>query len=355
MAKTPEFNSSKLISEEEVALIARLDPFVDQLRVKIFRSLEEDQLWQPEDYVKYGYRDPRSEVEAFDSDLKYGFERLSDQEMFVFVGNMLTEAGLSNFTGYISSVQGLPLDENESNAFIRSVGAWSAEESRHDEWGGTMLERSERVDLRRFGISRQLFMQDGIDIRAKRSILKTFVYTSFQEQATRISHHSMARIFKEREMPYVVTKVMRMIGSDETLHGQFYALVIAEALKLDPNVTMEAIAYMLHTGITMPASQMRELGQEPGELFDHFSYAAQETGVYDFADYVKIWNVLFKIWKLEEIPDENLSELSLNYRSFIEKRMQTLNKAAGRRPNPIASDNAVLDGEYPWLVPSKAA
>ena len=55
----------------------------------------------------------------------------------------------------------------------------------------------------------------------------------------------------------------------------------------------------------MPAHFLRETGGAIGELFSHFSDAAQRVGVYTTYDYIEILESLLKSWRIEHISDLN--------------------------------------------------
>lgn len=55
----------------------------------------------------------------------------------------------------------------------------------------------------------------------------------------------------------------------------------------------------------MPAHLMRESGQKAGELWSHFSDAAQRCMVYTAQDYIDILKELLEDWKIEHINGLN--------------------------------------------------
>uniref|UniRef100_A0A3Q7GQ36 Stearoyl-[acyl-carrier-protein] 9-desaturase n=1 Tax=Solanum lycopersicum TaxID=4081 RepID=A0A3Q7GQ36_SOLLC len=95
-----------------------------------------------------------------------------------------------------------------------------------------------------------------------------FVYTSFQERATFITHGNMARLAKKSGGP-VLARICGTVAADEKRHENAYTRIIEKLLEVDPNTTIEAIASMMRKRITMPLHHMND-GQDPN-LLDHFS------------------------------------------------------------------------------------
>lgn len=129
-----------------------------------------------------------------------------------------------------------------------------------------------------------------------------YVYTSFQERATFISHGNTARLAKDRGDP-VLARICGTIASDEKRHENAYARIVEKLLEVDPTGAMLAISDMMRKKITMPAHLMYD-GQDP-HLFEHFSAVAQRLGVYTAEDYADILEFLIGRWKLEKIGGLN--------------------------------------------------
>ncbi|KAL4336500.1 hypothetical protein AHAS_Ahas12G0016400 [Arachis hypogaea] len=127
-----------------------------------------------------------------------------------------------------------------------------------------------------------------------------FVYTSFQERATFISHGNTARLAKENGDP-VLARICGTIAADEKRHENAYTKIVEKLLEVDPTETVVAISNMMRKGITMPAHLMQD-GKDP-RLFNHFARVAQRLGVYTVADYADILEFLIDRWKLEKIQD----------------------------------------------------
>ena len=125
-----------------------------------------------------------------------------------------------------------------------------------------------------------------------------FVYTSFQERATFISHGNTARLAKENGDP-VLARICGTIAADEKRHENAYVRIVEKLLEVDPTGAMMAISDMMRNKITMPAHLMHD-GRDP-HVFDHFSAVAQRLGVYTTGDYAGIIEFLIERWRLEEL------------------------------------------------------
>ncbi|XVF84260.1 hypothetical protein PTKIN_Ptkin17bG0018900 [Pterospermum kingtungense] len=112
-----------------------------------------------------------------------------------------------------------------------------------------------------------------------------FIYGSFQERATFISHGNTARLAKEHG-DINFAQICGNIASDEKRHETAYTKIIEKLFEIDPNGTVLAFADMMKKKITMPAEFMFD-GQDDN-LFDHFSAVAQRHGVYTAKDYADI-------------------------------------------------------------------
>lgn len=125
-----------------------------------------------------------------------------------------------------------------------------------------------------------------------------FVYTSFQERATFISHGNTARLAKDRGDP-VLARICGTIASDERRHEFAYSKIVEKLLEVDPTGAMLAIADMMRKKITMPAHLMYD-GEDP-KLFEHFAAVAQRLRVYTAHDYADILEFLIGRWRLEKL------------------------------------------------------
>ncbi len=125
-----------------------------------------------------------------------------------------------------------------------------------------------------------------------------FVYTSFQERATFISHGNTARHAKNFGDAKLAT-VCGLIAADEKRHENAYSKIVEKLFELDPEGAMLAFADMMRKKISMPAHLMYD-GQNE-QLFDDYSLVAQRTGVYTARDYADIMEHLVNRWNVASV------------------------------------------------------
>jgi acyl-[acyl-carrier-protein] desaturase len=214
--------------------------------------------------------------------------------------------------------------EGKGNAWSKWVRQWSGEENRHGDALNKYLYLSGRVNMREIEITTHHLISDGFDIGTDRDPYKNFVYTSFQELATYISHNRVAKIARE----YGNTQLARMckiISGDEMRHHKAYCTFVDEIFKIDPSNMMIAFKEMMVNKIVMPAQYLRESGQSIGSAFEDFSDSAQRLGVYTAQDYIDIMQKLIEIWDIASI--KNLTDEAEKARDYLMKlpaRMQRI-------------------------------
>ncbi|XP_015168550.1 stearoyl-[acyl-carrier-protein] 9-desaturase 6, chloroplastic-like [Solanum tuberosum] len=212
---------------------------------------------------------------------------------------MLIEDDLPTYQTAINTFDGVR-DETGSSPCPWAIWtrAWSAEENRLIDLLRTYLYLSGRVDMLMVKKTLHYSIGAGIDIGAENNPYMGFVYTSFQERATFLTHGNMARLATEGEDP-VLARICGTIAADEKRHENAYTRIIEKLLEVDPNTTMIAIANMMKKRITMPLHLMYD-GQDPN-IFEHFSAISQNQGVYTSRDYAEILEFFITKWELEKL------------------------------------------------------
>jgi acyl-[acyl-carrier-protein] desaturase len=74
--------------------------------------------------------------------------------------------------------------------------------------------------------------------------IKNFVYTSFQELATYVSHNRVAQMAKKYG-DNKLSKMCKMIAGDEMRHHHAYSEFVSAIFKVDPSEMMIAFQYMM--------------------------------------------------------------------------------------------------------------
>lgn len=100
-----------------------------------------------------------------------------------------------------------------------------------------------------------------------------FIYTSFQERATFVSHGATARLARAAGDPSLAT-LCGTIAADERRHETAYKKIIGKCFDLDPSGAMLAFGDMMQKQIVMPAHYMFD--GESDTLFKDFSEVRNE-------------------------------------------------------------------------------
>nr|HPH22662.1 acyl-ACP desaturase [Chitinophagaceae bacterium] len=220
------------------------------------------------------------------------------------------------------------------------IRMWTAEENRHGDLLNKYLYLSGRINMRQMEISTQYLIADGIDTGAARDPYKNFVYTSFQELATNISHRRTATLAKQHGND-VLSKMCGVIAADELRHARAYKSFITKIFEIDPSEMMLAFEDMMRKKIIMPAHFLRQQGEKIGTTFTHFSDAAQRLGVYTSMDYTAILESLIKEWNIENIGNlTGAAEKGRDYLMALPARFKRISERGLKAP---------LEYKYNWV------
>ncbi|MBY8964002.1 acyl-ACP desaturase [Flavobacterium sp. D11R37] len=268
-----------------------IDTFVDNYLVPV------EKIWQPSDLL------PDSQNENFPEDLKELREIAKDLPYdfwVVLVGDTITEEALPTYESWLMDVEGINQVESGGNGWSKWVRHWTGEENRHGDTLNKYLYLSGRVNMREVEMTTHHLINDGFDIGTDRDPYKNFVYTSFQELATYVSHNRVSQIAKKFG-DNKLSKMCRLIAGDEMRHHLAYSEFVDRIFKVDPSEMMLAFQHMMKLKITMPAHFLRESGQKISGAFEQFSDSAQRIGVYTAQDYVDILRKLIEKWQIDKI------------------------------------------------------
>lgn len=294
-----------------------------------------DEMWQPADLL------PDSSRDTFFSEIKelqQSAEGLSYDLVAVLIGDTITEEALPTYESWLSMVDGI--SRSEDGGWMKWVRHWTAEENRHGDLLNKYLYLSGRVNMRMMEVSTQYLIADGFDIGTGHDPYRNFIYTSFQEMATNVSHRRVASLAK-RDGDTLLSKMCGVIASDEARHAKAYKFFMSKIFDVDANEAMLAFEDMMRKKIVMPAHFLRELGTMIGQTFGHFTDAAQRLGVYTAVDYVDILRSLIEEWEIESRQD--LNEAGEKARDYIMKLPDRLLRIAERMKNPG------LEYKFSWI------
>jgi acyl-[acyl-carrier-protein] desaturase len=307
----------------------KIDNIIDEFLKKI------DTNWQPADFL------PDSSSENFTTELKELQEQckgLPYDYLAVLVGDVITEEALPTYESWLMDVEGIT--KHDPQGWAKWVRMWTAEENRHGDLLNKYLYLSGRINMRQMEISTQYLIADGFDIGTSTDPYKNFVYTSFQEMATNISHRRTASLAKKHGNVQL-SKICGVIAADEARHAKAYKSFISSIFEIDPSEMMVAFEYMMRRKIVMPAHFLRQAGEEIGDTFSHFSDAAQRLGVYTSWDYTDILDTLLTDWNIGNIT--GLDDRGEKARDYLMALPERFRKVAGR------GIKAPLEYEFNWI------
>lgn len=291
--------------------------------------------WQPSDFLPDSTRDTFfQEIK----ELQESAKGLSYDLVAVLVGDTITEEALPTYESWLTMVEGVDLAEE--GGWMKWTRAWTAEENRHGDLLNKYLYLSGRVNMRAMEVSTQYLLADGFDIGTGTDPYRNFIYTSFQELATNVSHRRVASQAKKHG-DTLLSKMCGVIASDEARHAKAYISFISKAFEVDASEAMIAFEDMMRKKIVMPAHFLREVGLKIGQTFGHFTDAAQRLGIYTAIDYVDILRDLIEEWKIASIPD--LNEAGEKARDYVMALPDRLIRVADRMKNPM------LEYKFSWI------
>ncbi|MDL1913178.1 MAG: acyl-ACP desaturase [Bergeyella sp.] len=299
---------------------SKMDDFI----VKYLTPVEE--IWQPSDFLPDSSKD--SFKEEIDELREFAYEMPYD--LFVtLIGDCITEEALPTYESWIMGIEGI--NQQENCAWTKWTRAWTAEENRHGDLLGKYLYLCGRVDMREMEITTQHLIKDGFDIGTETDPYKNFVYTSFQETATNISHRRVGSLAKQSGNKKLA-QMCGVIAADEARHAKAYKFFVSRIFEMDTSEMMNAFESMMKSKIVMPAHLMRESGQKVGELWQYFSDAAQRCRVYTAQDYIQIFKELITEWKIENLS--GLTDSAERARDYLLKMPERLQRITDRMQIP---------------------
>ncbi|XP_042381306.1 stearoyl-[acyl-carrier-protein] 9-desaturase, chloroplastic-like isoform X1 [Zingiber officinale] len=278
-------------------------------KIEIFKSLEDwaesnilvhlkpvEKCWQPQDFLP----DPSSEGFYEEvSELRERCKEIPDDYLVCLVGDMITEEALPTYQTMLNTLDGVRDETGASpTSWAIWTRAWTAEENRHGDLLNKYLYLSGRVDMKQIEKTIQYLIGSGMDPGTENNPYLGFIYTSFQERATFISHGNTARHAKEHG-DLKLAQICGIIASDEKRHETAYTKIVEKLFEIDPEGTVLGFADMMKKKISMPAHLMYD-GRD-SNLFEHFSAVAQRLGVYTAKDYADILEFLVNRWKIGDL------------------------------------------------------
>jgi acyl-[acyl-carrier-protein] desaturase len=300
------------------SLESRVESFMDEYLIPA------DKIWQPSDFL------PNSQEDTFFEEVRE-LRELAKELPYDFwvalVGDTITEEALPTYESWLMDVEGINQVEGKGNSWSKWVRQWTGEENRHGDTLNKYLYLSGRVNMRQIEITTQHLISDGFDIGTDRDPYKNFIYTSFQELATYVSHNRVAKLARGYGN-IALSKMCRIISGDEMRHHRAYSTFVSEIFKVDASNMMIAFKEMMVHKIVMPAMFLREQGQTIGAAFEDFSNSAQRIGVYTAQDYIDIMQKLIEQWDIANMT--HLTEEAEKARDYLMKLPARMERVSQR-------------------------
>ena len=287
-------------------LLRELDQVVEG---ELNRHLGVAKEWFPHDYV------PWSEGRSFDGLMggepwRESDSAISDVARSALIVNLLTEDNLPSYHHEIALIFG------RDDAWGDWVHRWTAEEGRHGIAMRDFLLVKRMVDpvaLERF---RMTHMSQGYESAHSGELLHSLAYVSFQELATRVSHRNTGKYTDDP----MCEQLLSRIAADENLHMIFYRNLLAAALQVAPDQTMQAILEVVK-GFQMPGTEI------PG--FQRKAVEMAVAGIYDLRQHKDdVVMPVLRFWKVFEL--EGLSPEGEQARTELAGFLENLEKQALR-------------------------
>jgi len=348
MSLEERLKKTQFLYPKHVEVLEDFSPMVDDMVDNILLETGEKS-WQPQDFLpdltKDTWLDETKELREMAAEVP-------DDLLVVLIGDMVTEEALPTYQTLLNTFEGCddPTGTTES-AWARWSRGWTSEENRHGDLLNKYLYLGGRCDMRSIEVTIQHLITNGFNPGAQKDPYRGFVYTSFQERATKVSHGNVGRLARESGDKNL-GRICAKIAGDEGRHEKAYQAFCTEILKRDPDGLLKVFGDMMRGQIVMPAELMND-GKDV-ELYDNFSAVAQRLEVYTALDYAEIISHLVKVWDLENI--EGLTSEGEQERDYLCKLPRRYTKLAERSMNKAKkiSDDEVPTKSFNWIYGREA-
>jgi len=250
------------------------------------RHLSVAKEWFPHEYVPWS--EGRTFKGVLDGDpWSPDDSPMSEVARSALIVNLLTEDNLPSYHHEIAVLFG------REAAWGEWVHRWTAEEGRHGAAIRDYLLVKRAVDPVDLEGARMNHMSQGYANVNRESLLGSLAYVSFQELATRVSHRNTGRVTGDP----LCDQLLARIAADENLHMIFYRNLLAAALELDPDQTMQAITDVVTT-FEMPGADIQGFQRKAVEM--------AVAGVYDLRQHRDdVVMPVLRFWKVFDVEGLN--------------------------------------------------
>jgi len=300
--------------------------------------------WQPQDFLPdLSKEDWMDQVKEFREMSK----EVPDDVMVVLVGDMVTEEALPTYQTLLNTFEGCDDPTGTTNsAWARWSRGWTSEENRHGDLLNKYLYLTGKCDMRAIEVTIQHLITSGFNPKARKDPYRGFLYTSFQERATKVSHSNVGKLARDTGDKNL-QRICAKIAGDEGRHEKAYQLFVSEILKRDPNGLIMELGDLMREQIVMPAELMTD-GVDKS-LYENFSAVAQRLNVYTAIDYANIIKHLVDTWSLETL--DGLDSTAEKERQYICKLPDRYLKLAERSMNKKKkiTEDEVTAKSFSWI------
>ena len=140
--------------------------------------------WQPADFLP-----PSEDPDFMDKlvQLRSRAANLPDDYLVVFVGDMITEEALPTYMSMLNTLDGVRDETGASlTPWAQWTRQWTAEENRHGDVMNKYIYLTGRVNMKSIEVTIQNLIGSGMDPKTENNPYLGFLYTSFQERATKV-------------------------------------------------------------------------------------------------------------------------------------------------------------------------
>ena len=325
------------MNRTRLEVMRHIEPDVAKAIPALLKS--EDLYWQPTDVLP-----DMADEDAFEqvAELQARAKELPDDLMVVLIGDMITEEALPSYSAWIAQLDGFQKSGEPNSAWGEWSRKWSSEENRHGDVLNRYLYLSGRVNMREIEITVQNLIADGGDVGTACDPYRAFVYTSFQELATQVSHKNVA-VQAKAAGDELLARLCQFIAGDEHRHAKAYKMFFQKCLEADTNEALLTFYEMMRTKIVMPAMYMREKGKAVGDTFRKFSEVAERVEVYTKDHYVEILENLLTSWNVADL--KGLSAEAEKAQDYLCSLPERYRKVIARYSGPKSTE----DHQFSWL------
>ena len=309
------------VTSKHFEVVKSIEGFVEENLSHLLKPISES--WQPTDLLPdMRAENWREQITEFRQRAK----SLTDEVLVVLVGDLVTEEALPSYQTWLNRFGGINDPTGDSpSPWAKWSRGWTAEENRHGDLLNKYLYLTGRVDMRSVETTVHHLITNGFNTNSGNDPYLGFIYTSFQERATKISHRNVGTLAKRCGDEHL-HKICGLIAGDEARHEKAYKLFMSKIFEIDPANAVLAFAAMMKNKVTMPASLMSD-GKDI-DLFSKFSNVAQRIGVYTAKDYASIIAALVEEWKIETLS--GLSDASAKAQDYLSTLAERYEKVAER-------------------------